>query len=158
MLNNVDVSIINVLQTRYPDIFNQYFNRFGIIPNPNLDTRNKAKGIFRNYSSENFENFIQRYRNLVWTFQKSNEKKSSNVSPYQVLETPKEKFKIINFIIKKIKKQDYIALELQSEEGLQEVVTNLNYSQSSSEILKNMFDYITAFNKINKYEVLSIYD
>lgn len=155
-MNNIDVSIINVLKATYPDIFNQYFNNFGIIPNPNMDTRNKAKAIFRNYSSENFENFMERYRNLVWKPQKNNVKKKIDLSACQVLKIPKEKFEILKFIIQKIKNEEYNALEFQSDYGIQEVLTDLDYKQSTSEVLKVIHDYIKTLNKMNEYEILHI--
>lgn len=64
-MNNIDVSIMNVLTKLYPDIFSQYFNDVGVIPNPTVETRKKAEDIFKLYSTQTFESFMQKYRNLI---------------------------------------------------------------------------------------------
>lgn len=67
-MNNVDVSIVNVLKASDPQIFGLYFNETGSIPNPNQATRNKAQALFRMYNrSEPFEKLMQRYRATLAT-------------------------------------------------------------------------------------------
>ena len=155
-MNNLDVSIINVLKSTYPDIFHQYFNDIGIIPNPNLNTRNKAKVVFQKYSSENFDSFVQRYRNFVWNPKISTYLNySAPIIPYQSFEKTKETFKAINFIKEKRKQKNYYLLEFLSDDGVQENLINLNRNKFSEEFLeKNMLECIKALNNIYKYEIL----
>lgn len=64
-MNNVDVSIINLLKASNPEIFGLYFTVMGSTPNPNQKTRCKANALFRAYSSESFDSFMQRYRDWI---------------------------------------------------------------------------------------------
>lgn len=65
-MNNVDVSVINVLVDSYPEIFGLYFNEMGSIPNPNLMTRSKASALFQEHCTfEGFDSFMQRYRDWI---------------------------------------------------------------------------------------------
>lgn len=62
-MNNIDVSLMNVLKSHHANIFNLYFNDSGSIPNPNVAMRTQAKDIFKKYSTENFDQFVQKYQN-----------------------------------------------------------------------------------------------
>lgn len=62
MMNNLDVSLMNVLQSQHGDIFNSYFNNVGSIPNLSTSVREKAKTIFKKYSTQDFDQFMQKYR------------------------------------------------------------------------------------------------
>lgn len=64
-MNNVDVSIINVLKASNPEIFGLYFSVMGTTPNPNQKVRREARKLFQMHSSESFDSFMQRYRNWI---------------------------------------------------------------------------------------------
>lgn len=64
-MNNLDVSLMNVLKSQYPDIFESYFNSVGATPNVNLATRQAACKIFKKYSTEDFCQFMQRYKSHI---------------------------------------------------------------------------------------------
>lgn len=77
-MNNVDVSIINVLKASNPEIFSQYFSLMGTTPNPNQKTRREASKLFQMHSSESFDSFMQRYRNWI------NEPRDRNLDQFNV--------------------------------------------------------------------------
>lgn len=62
MMNNLDVSLMNVLQKDHGQIFNLYFNQVASSPNVNTKVREQAKTIFEKYSTQDFDQFMQKYR------------------------------------------------------------------------------------------------
>lgn len=70
-MNNIDVSLMNVLKSQHAAIFNLYFNDAGSTPNPNVTTRKMAKDIFKKYSTEDFDQFLLKYQNHMAKFKKN---------------------------------------------------------------------------------------
>lgn len=92
MMNNIDVSIMNVLKKSHSEIFNQYFNDVGAIPNPNVETRKKAEDIFKTYSTQTFDSFMQKYRNHIIEQKEFCTETNANISTQTTLDknSPKE--------------------------------------------------------------------
>lgn len=172
-MNNVDVSIINVLKAANPDIFSLYFNEMGATPNPNVRTRYRAQQLFRAYSSESFENFMQRYRH--WMAIPCSSRKDRSVSA-QTGDDPVSRrmtmsggggggggeddgwdlrritkpdgFDVFKFLKEKTTSQDYECLNFQME--------TIEMDPDEMLDLKEMSTLLKKVNKLHAYRLLRL--
>lgn len=145
-MNNVDASMINVLNKSHPEIFGQYFNRMGCVPNPNQRIRGQASALFRAYaSSENFGSFMERYRNWIGQSRRVREAPQSDADEPVEWVVRKKDFNALMFLREKSLGRDYAPLDFHSVDSV-DVDALLDVGS-----LLAVLDWL---NKTHDYEVL----
>lgn len=149
-MKNIDLSIINVLKNTYPELFGQYFNKMGLIPNATLETQRRAGELFKRYSVESFESFMQRYRNWI--------KEPVVSTPRSVRKSHSDNFEIESWIAQDEKEFD--APSFLREKTLDRDYSYLDFQLNTVECHKDkMLDSVLVqmVNKLHRGNVLKIY-
>lgn len=118
-MKNIDVSVMNVLKNQYPELFGQYFNEMGLIPNPTLETRRKASEIFQRFSLESFDSFMQRYRNWISPSTLQRRPRNANLEIESLTLQKEQEFNVLSFLREKTLYRDYVYLDFELKEELE---------------------------------------
>lgn len=181
-MNNVDVSIINVLKTLHPEIFGIYFNTMGSIPNPTQETHRKASALFQAYTPETFDSFMERYRNWIRLLEgppetssspedEEEEEEEEEVEDYSHQGDPTEEIEIesmVDFIQsrRRAKKPEFDVSSFLMQKTMDREYASIDFDQSSDRMryhpgeifeLKDISNILTFLNKTSDYKILHVH-
>lgn len=170
-MNNLDVSLINVLKNSHPDVFGQYFTEHSSIPNPDPDARREAEAIFRSHSDKDFGQFMKKYRDWVSGRRNTQSDALTQTDPerpcdavrQRAEEKESENFDILKFLSEKSNAKDYRYLKFQSDDDTFDelndfdCLSNKNNSHADK-YLRQMSEQIKVLNKTFGYRVMDVVD
>lgn len=191
-MDDVYELIASTLLLKDSILFNHYFKEFGVFPHPDPQVHERAeacyneiaKDVYQNAQFPTFKEFVEEYRALGRNAlpqpivhppqtQCSNESRICNkwnlirpkvsvIPPVSRNKRKDEEFKIVDFLLKKKRSDDYFPLTFQSDEEVQDDLTVLESPDKKKldsigdGILKKMAVYLELLNKEHPYRILDV--